>query len=174
VRCSRRLPTFSTLIEVDASQDTCISLPVPPPGRDSLSTFLTSNDYEFFVRSHDNEGKADGTPAAVKFHVNFSPVLRASGLFPGPGAVIDSSDTAVNDTLTIRFVADDFETPPPVLSYRTVLDGVFGTTIGPVADTSLLFERRRFPSVGEHTIRYTATDPGKRTDELVVNFTVVP
>jgi hypothetical protein len=169
VRCSTRNPGFSARFP-----ETCASLPVPIPGRDTLQVFLLSNDYEVFVRSHDNEGKADGTPPSVKFHVNFSPVLRPSGLFPAPGAVIDSSDTVVNDSLMVRFVADDVESPPSVLVYRVTLDGRPGTTVGPVTADSLLRQPWPFPAVGEHTIRYLATDPGKREHELNGTFTVVP
>ena len=169
VRCSKRRPGFSARFPA-----TCVSVPVPVPGRDTVQTFFLSNDYEFFVRSHDNEGKADGTPARVKFRVNFAPVLRVSGLFPAPGAVIDSSDTVVNDSLTVRFVADDVESPPSVLVYRAILDGAFGNTVGPVFADSLLRQRWPFPPVGEHTIRYIATDPGRRAHELSGTFTVVP
>ena len=154
---------------------TAFSLPPPRPGsQDTTGIFFTSNDYEVIIRSRDSEGKPDGSPPGVKFRVNFSPTLRESGLFPGPGAVLDSSATAINDSLDIRFIADDTETPPAQMSYRVVVDGRFGLVTGPVPADSLLFERWRFPRPGQHTIQYTVTDPGRRADTLSVNFTVVP
>jgi hypothetical protein len=154
--------------------ETAISLPPPRTGTQDTTTFFTSNDYEVLLRSRDNEAKPDGTPSGVKFRVNFPPILRESSLFPAPGAVLDSSATAVNDSLDIRFIADDTETPPSQMSYRVVLDGRFGIVIGPVSADSLLYERWRFPSPGQHTVQYTVRDPGHRADTLAVNFTVVP
>jgi hypothetical protein len=168
-RCAVLRGAFSTWFP-----ETAVSLPPARPGSEDTTTFFTSNDYEVIIRSRDNEEKPDGTPPGVKFRVNFPPILRESALFPGPGAVIDSSATAVNDSLDIRFAADDTETPPSQMSYRVVLDGRFGLVTGPVPADSLLFERWPFPRPGQHTLQYTARDPGSRADTLVVTFTVVP
>jgi hypothetical protein len=169
-RCAVLRGPFSTWFP-----ETAVSLPPPRPGsNDTTLTFFTSNDYEVIIRSRDNEGKPDGSPPGIKFRVNFSPTLRESGLYPGPGATIDSSATAVNDSLDIRFVGDDLETPSSQMSYRVVLDGRYGLVVGPVVADSLLVERWRFPSPGQHTVQYTVTDPGRRADTLAVNFTVVP
>jgi hypothetical protein len=155
---------------------TAISLPDVNefPGQDTTQIFFSSNDYEVFVRAHDNEGKADGTPPSVKFHINFTPVLLPTSVFPGPGAVIDSSATVVNDSLTVTFSATDVETPPSFHTYRTILDGRFGDVVGPVSADSLMRQRWPFPAVGQHSLRYLATDPGRRADTLEVTFTVVP
>jgi len=169
-RCAVLRGPFSNWITA-----TAVSLPPPRPGSDDTTlTFFTSNDYEVLIRSRDNEVKPDGTPQGVQFRVNFPPTLRESALFPGPGAVIDSSATAVNDSLDIRFAADDTETPPSQMSYRVVLDGRYGIVTGQVAADSLLYERWRFPSPGQHALLYTVSDPGRRGDTLLVNFTVVP
>lgn len=166
VRCSTRPGAFSTW-----SEEECIGLPQAPPNSpDSVGSFFTSNDYEVFIRSRDNEGKSDATPPSVKFHVNFTPVLRGSGVFPGPGAVLTYSA----DSLVVRFTAEDVETGARGLSYRVILDGAYGRIVGPVSADNLLYQRWGPPAVGEHRITYSATDPGKRETTLNATFTVVP
>ncbi len=166
-RCSSRFGPYSVFQPEDF-----ISLPVAPPSNpDTAAAFFTSNDYEVFVRSLDAEGKADGSPPSIKFRVNFTPRLRASALFPGQGAVVDSSQ-AVNDSLVVRFSADDVESPPAAMSYRVVLDGRYGLVVGPVNTEDELFYQFPFPEAGPHTLVYTVADPGLRTDEVTVEFTV--
>jgi hypothetical protein len=164
VRGSTRRGPFSVFFP-----ETAVSLPF-------------SNDYEVFIRARDNEGKTDRNPPSVKFHVNFSPVLRQQPgappdtliCWPGQGTVIDSS-YAINDSLTVTFIADDEETPPRGLSYRAVLDGMFGGIVSPPINAeSDLQWRWPFPEAGDHTLIYQVEDPGRRTDELEVVFTVLP
>jgi len=169
VRCSTRLGPYSAFMLEDF-----ISLPLAPPSNpDTLQAYFTSNDYEVFVRSQDNEGKPDGSPPSIKFRVNFTPRLRQSALFPGPGAVIDSSQANPNGKLVVRFAADDVESPPAAMSYRAVLNGIYGLVVGPVSNESLLAYEFDFPPAGLNAIRYSVTDPGRRVDTLTVSFTVL-
>lgn len=169
VRCSSRFGPYTVFFP-----EAFASLPLPTPGHpDTLEAFFTSNDYEIFARSQDNEGKADGTPPGLKFRVNFTPRLRQSALFPGPGAVIDSSAATPDGKLAVRFAADDTETPPVGMSYRAVLNGRYGLIVGPVDDESQLLYKFDFPAAGQNAILYTVADPGRRVDTLTVSFTVL-
>jgi hypothetical protein len=177
-RCSTRRNPFTSWFP-----ETAVSLPVVPPSApDSNQVVFTSNDYEILIRSRDSEGKADGTPASLKFRVNFPPTLRQSALFPAPGSVVDASVSAPGDSLTVRFAADDQESLPINMRYRVIIDRVFGDLVGPVDADSLLFQVFHFPLqsgpnqiplLGQHEITYVVDDLG-RTDSLTTTFTVVP
>ena len=169
VRCSSRFGPFSVFFPQGF-----VSLPVAPPSNpDTLAAYFTSNDYEVFARSQDNEGKTDGTPPGFKFKVNFTPRLRPSALFPGSGAVIDSAQATPEGKLVVRFAADDVESPPVVMSYRVVLNGRYSLVVGPVNDESELLYEFDFPPAGQNAILYTVADPGRRSDSLTVSFTVL-
>lgn len=168
-RCSSRFGPFSVFFPEDY-----VSLPIAPPSNpDTLAAYFTSNDYEVFARSKDDEGKTDGTPPGFKFKVNFTPRLRQSALFPGQGAVIDSSIATPDTTLIVRFAADDVESPSIAMSYRAVLNGRYSLVVGPVLDESELVYEFRFPPAGQNAILYTVADPGRRSDSLTVSFTVL-
>lgn len=165
VRCATRRLPFSGIFPQG-----WVSL---PERADTTNVFFTSNDFEIFVRSHDNEGKTDPTPATVKFHVNFKPDFAdpRSAVFPAAG---DSVPIGGADSLTVTFTCYDVESPPTVLSYRTELDGRFGQVVEQVSTPDDLRQRWQFPEVGEHSLRYLVSDPGRRADTLEVTFTVVP
>jgi hypothetical protein len=151
--------------------DPFVSTPEPASGfQDTTSLFYTSNDYFLVVRSRDNEGKTDGTPDSVFFHVNFTPELQTAQLYPGDGAVLNR---AGQDSLEIRFFATDIETASIDLTYRVVLDGSWGRTVGPVPTEDDLYERWAFPDTGLHQLRYTVMDPGRRSNDYEITFTVI-
>jgi hypothetical protein len=59
------------------------------------------------------------------------------------------------------------------MSYRAVLNGVYGLVVGPANDESELFYEFDFPAAGQNANLYTVTDPGRRVDTLTVSFTVL-
>jgi hypothetical protein len=151
--------------------DPFVSLPEPSSGTsDTTTLYYTSNDYFIVIRSRDNEGKADGTPDSVFFHVNYAPIMDASGVFPADGEIVNGTGI---DSLDVRFRATDIETPPTELAYRVVLDGVYGGLVSGVQQEDELFDRWALPAAGTHEILYYVEDPGRRRDTLAVTFEIV-
>lgn len=92
---------------------------------DSTTMFVGSYDYQFYVRSFDEQNRADGTPDTVFFHGNFPPTIRSiemGRLSTYTQQFIPSS----NDTIYLQWLGYPAH-PEGILSYYITSDITAGT-----------------------------------------------